>query len=211
MSKYHPRFAKEIDYTAKRFVSIAINQDYEVWRDTAISLDMVVLRGDGLRKVAGLYQEKYGIKMVISEETCDAMEVYNDRAMEAEVEKNLASLKPGESTGMIHVKYLKDEVNGFRVVFHRLPLLLAKDRNGRPMVVNFEGSVEAREKKDYRPSYEEKFTPAYKELQRDITSCGIFSLHILKHSLRDESFMAQVFEGESNIDVKRMVLAQGSI
>jgi hypothetical protein len=197
--QFHPRFRK--NGNSKRYLLVGINENYEMWHDTILSLDCAVLKPKSLRVIAGHHEKRLGIKIEIFETNVD------DDVTEDEIYKRLESMNSGEFMGLICVKFSSDEINGFRVIQHISPLIIAKDQEGIGFVVEFEGD-DALERKSLL--YIKKFVPEYKTMQKDVTSCGLFSVEVLKDSMSSDDFMARVFSANSTIlELRTMSLAQG--
>lgn len=187
---------------SSRFALKLINENYELWHDDKLDLDCIILREAALTKLAKIYKEKYGIDIAV---------VINDdkRKEDSDISLNIKSqldaLQPGEKKGLLYITQLMGGSSKYRFLGHVRPFILAKDQDGKVMVVNFEGEVVADE------TYVVRSVVNYDEMQSDSTSCGIFAINSIKNALMSEDFMHQVFDDElDEIMLSKRFLAQHS-
>ncbi len=184
--------------SAERFALKLANNNFELWHDRELDLDYVMLREEGLKKVAQRYKKKHDVEIVTL--THDkSRDIYIDSR--AQLEKELESLPAGKARGVMYVFRKVGDL-----IKHVYPFILAKNEAGDPVVVVFEETMEIDD-----PLYATKLVQEFTSLQADSKSCGVFAIHSLKHCLKSSEFMKQVFDEKSEkVVLEPMIIAQDS-
>lgn len=155
-------------------------------------LQAVTLQMDALSKIADYYNKKYHINIKLGSGDGDASYSLN---------MIFSEMKSNDVIGLVYA----DFEGGKATLNHVTPFILTKDEEGKESLIIFDG---------YHSYYEvnctKKYIKNYRGLQADNSSCGMFSLHVLKHSLQDEKFIETLRGGEEEIYLSKMLLVQHS-
>ncbi len=174
---------------------------YNLYYDGLTDLEYVRLNPEALKIIAERYKlderyRDYNINIIIEDYKYDFIdEHYNI------IEKHAKSLQDGETRGVVCVQKSWDEEG----IFHVKPYMLTKVFD-KVILIDFEGNL-----KDV-PQYVDivKEVPNYRQLQRDLNSCSVFSIDIIKNAFLDCEFMkqARTIEFQSSLltkDVKETI------
>lgn len=193
--------------TGERFHLKRVTDDYELWYDSVLELDYVTLRDGGLKKIAALYLEKYGIKI---ETVSKKAEVGVDRDIHANVVRIANKMKNGEVVGL---NYIVPKSDNPKFVDHVSPFIIYKDAEGKVTLLNFKESLldEGKISFDIK-EYKIKVCKDHILMQMDSKSCGAFAVFTVKHYLRNLSEVDEIARSDGeDFELSRMVLVQDSM